>query len=102
MQVGVVRVGQPFPFWVRSQMQLILKVSAAVPADLVRLVVGAEVAVAPRPRSRPPAPGGGIPAPAEAEADGVEGYKGKEVQKKMWLRVQVSTEGHPCVVTMRN
>lgn len=43
VQVGLVRVGQPFPFWVRNQTQLRLKVSAAVPADLVRLVPGSEV-----------------------------------------------------------
>ena len=97
----MVRVGQPFPFWVRSQMQLILKVSAAVPADLVRLVAGAEVAVAPRPRSRPPAPGGGILAPAEAAAEEAEGDYGEEVQKLMWLRVQVSMEGHPRVGATR-
>ena len=36
LQVGVVAVGQPFPFWVRKNTTLTLKVSAAVPADLVR------------------------------------------------------------------
>ena len=49
-QVGVVQVGQAFPFWVRHQTVLRMKVSTALPASLVRLVPGSEVAVAPRPR----------------------------------------------------
>ncbi|KAL3142931.1 hypothetical protein ABBQ38_003216 [Trebouxia sp. C0009 RCD-2024] len=49
-QVGVVQTGQAFPFWVRHQSVLYLKVTTAHPASLVRLVAGAEVAVAPRPR----------------------------------------------------
>lgn len=50
VQVGVVQTGQAFPFWVRHQIVLYLKVTTAHPASLVRLVAGAEVAVAPRPR----------------------------------------------------
>lgn len=50
MQVGVVQTDQAFPFWVRQQTVLLLKVTTAHPASLVRLVPGAEVAVAPRPR----------------------------------------------------
>ena len=49
-QVGVVQVGQAFPFWVRHQTVLRMKVSTALPASLVGLVPGSEVAVAPRPR----------------------------------------------------
>ena len=49
-QVGVVQLGQAFPFWVRHQTVLRMKVSTALPASLVRLVPGSEVAVAPRPR----------------------------------------------------
>lgn len=90
-QVGVVRVGQPFPFWVRSQMQIILKVSAAVPADLVRLVAGAEVAVAPQPRSRPPLADSRILAPSEAAVDGEE-ETGERAQTVVWLRIQVCME----------
>ena len=41
---------QPFPFWVRKQIKLLLKVTTAHPGSLVRLVAGSEVAVAPRPR----------------------------------------------------
>ena len=46
----MVQSGQPFPFWVRQQSVLQLKVTSAEPASLVRLVAGAEVAVLPRPR----------------------------------------------------
>ncbi|KAK9829370.1 hypothetical protein WJX72_005440 [[Myrmecia] bisecta] len=52
-QVGAVRAGQPFPFWVKNQSALYLRVATAIPADLVRLVQGAEVAIAPRTRARP-------------------------------------------------
>lgn len=90
-QVGVVRVGQPFPFWVRSQMQIILKVSAAVPADLVRLVAGAEVAVAPQPRSRPHMSDSRFLAPSEAAVDGGE-ETGESAQRVVWLRIQVCVE----------
>ena len=50
MQVGVVQLGQAFPFWARKQIKLLLKVSTAHPASLVRLRSGSEIAVAPRPR----------------------------------------------------
>jgi Peroxisome biogenesis factor 1, N-terminal len=85
VQVGVVAVGQPFPFWVRSKAMLTLRVSAAVPTDLVRLVGGCEVYVAPRPRQQgtaAAAPGSsstaaGVGPPAESPAP-------------VWLRIQVS------------
>ena len=44
--------GQPFPFWMRGQAVLILKVASAAPDDVVRLAPGAEVSIAPRPRIR--------------------------------------------------
>lgn len=44
--------GAPFPFWMRGQALLILKVSTAAPDDVVRLAPGAEVSIAPRPRVR--------------------------------------------------
>ena len=48
--------GRPFPFWVRGQAVLTLRVASAEPADVVRLTRGAEVAVAPRPRAWARAP----------------------------------------------
>ena len=101
-QVGVVRVGQPFPFW-RGATQLNLRVSAAVPADLVRLAAGSEVAVAPRPRQRPAAASGGGSVAVEngsaTEQDAQQpGVKGTMT----WLRVQVvcdvcqAFEGQSC------
>lgn len=87
----MVAVGQPFPFWVRNKTKLALKVSAAVPADLVRLVRGCEVYVAPRPRQRAAAAAatgnqaaaGDAQAPAEAA----------EPAPPVWLRVQVRHRG---------
>ena len=83
------RVGQPFPFW-RGATQLNLRVSAAVPADLVRLVAGSEVAVAPRPRQRPSALRAcALKADNEQTAEGTEeGNTGP-----VWLRVQVCSAG---------
>ena len=79
------RVGQPFPFW-RGSTQLNLRVSAAVPADLVRLVAGSEVAVAPRPRLRPSAPhDGALKAGNEQTAEEAE----ETNTIPIWLRVQV-------------
>jgi len=80
-------VGQPFPFW-RGSTQLNLRVSAAVPADLVRLVAGSEVAVAPRPRLRPSAPrDGALEARNEQTAEATE----ETASSPIWLRVQVRT-----------
>ena len=50
--MGVVCKGEPFPFWMRGQALLILKVASAAPDDVVRLAPGAEVSIAPRPRVR--------------------------------------------------
>ena len=79
------RVGQPFPFW-RGATQLNLRVSAAVPADLVRLVAGSEVAVAPRPRQRPSAlRDGALTAEKDQKAEATEEVDTSPV----WLRLQV-------------
>ena len=53
VQVGVVCKGVPFPFWMRGQAVLTLRVVSAAPADVVRLAPGAEVSIAPQPRVRP-------------------------------------------------
>lgn len=45
-------MGQEFPFWVRQQTPLFLRVCSAEPASLVRLTRGLELAIAPRPRQR--------------------------------------------------
>ena len=55
MQVGVVCKGVPFPFWMRGQAVLTLRVVSAAPDDVVRLAPGAEVSIAPQPRVRPQA-----------------------------------------------
>lgn len=52
VQVGVVCKGVPFPFWMRGQAVLTLRVVTAAPDDVVRLAPGAEVSIAPRPRAR--------------------------------------------------
>ena len=52
VQVGVVCKGVPFPFWMRGQAVLTLRVVTAAPDDVVRLAPGAEVSIAPRPRVR--------------------------------------------------
>lgn len=44
--------GIPFPFWMRGQAVLTLRVVSADPDDVVRLAPGAEVSIAPRPRLR--------------------------------------------------
>ena len=51
-QVGVLKAGQYFPFWVNHQSVLHLKVAATEPANLVKLGIGLELIVAPRPRKR--------------------------------------------------
>ena len=83
MQVGVVSVGQPFPFWVRGQSVLTLRVATARPEPVVRLALGAEVSVAPCPRVRPQAQaevnGASVDAPSDASA-----------VPATWLRLQVS------------
>lgn len=52
MQVGVLKVGQYFPFWINHQSVLHLKVASTEPTELVKLGIGLELAVAPRPRKR--------------------------------------------------
>eukprot|EP00208_Stichococcus_sp_RCC1054_P007212 CAMPEP_0206141208 /NCGR_PEP_ID=MMETSP1473-20131121/12132_1 /ASSEMBLY_ACC=CAM_ASM_001109 /TAXON_ID=1461547 /ORGANISM="Stichococcus sp, Strain RCC1054" /LENGTH=672 /DNA_ID=CAMNT_0053535677 /DNA_START=68 /DNA_END=2082 /DNA_ORIENTATION=+ len=100
-QMGMIAVGQPFPFWVKGQTALRLKASSAVPADIVRLQPGSEVAVAPRLRARkdPQASllGGGLSGfPAVPNGvDDREGARGNspdkapELPPAVWLRVQV-------------
>lgn len=84
-QVGVVSKGHPFIFFVRGRTVLRLKVAAAEPASLVRLVPGAEVAVAPRPRVARQAHRAGPLAPAAAHGEEPE----TEELPEIWLRVQV-------------
>ena len=62
-----------------------LKVAAAEPASLVRLVPGAEVAVAPRPRVARQAHRAGPLVPAAAHGEDPE----SEELPEIWLRVQV-------------
>ena len=62
-----------------------LKVAAAEPASLVRLVPGAEVAVAPRPRVARQAHRAGPLVPAAAHGEEPEVQELPEI----WLRVQV-------------
>ncbi len=85
------RVGQPFPFW-RGATQLNLRVSAAVPADLVRLAAGSEVAVAPRPRTRPAAASASGGVAVENGASAAQEEQQLDVEGiATWLRVQVPT-----------
>ena len=86
MQLGVVSVGQPFPFWAGRQTPLFLRVATAEPAPLVRLTRGLELAVAPRPRKRP-----------QKDAIGPEAGREEEgalphPNQVAWLRLQV----RPC------
>lgn len=95
-QVGVVRAGQAFPVWVRGA-QLLLRVTSAAPAPLVRLVRGAELAVAPRPRHRTAGSSkqersqGGAP----AEDWALKAATTAEVPQ-VWLRALVSTAHSSC------
>ena len=84
MQVGVVSVGQPFPFWVRGQSALTLRVATARPEPVVRLALGAEVSVAPCPRVRPQ------PA-AATDGASVDAQPSALSAPAAWLRLQVST-----------
>ena len=52
MQVGLLETGQSFPFWIRNQTVLHLRVAIAEPDGVVKLGMGTELAVAPRPRQR--------------------------------------------------
>lgn len=81
-QVGVVSLGQQFPFWVRGQSVLTLTVAAAAPEHVVRLARGLELSVAPRPRRRPQAT---RPAtdPGSADSDALPAIPAA------WLRLQV-------------
>ena len=80
VQVGVVCKGVPFPFWLRGQAVLTLRVVSAAPEDVVRLAPGAEVSIAPRPRVRPKA--AGTEAAPIASADQPSG-------PPAWFRIQV-------------
>ena len=88
------RVGQAFPVWVRGA-QLFLRVTSAAPAPLVRLVRGAELAVAPRPRLR--AAGS---SKQQRSRDGAlaEDWALKTATEvpKVWLRALVSTGHKAC------
>ena len=115
-QVGVVAVGQPFPYWVRpgggggggmaglvGGRPILLTVTAAAPGPAVRLVRGTEVAVAPRPRARAgeaiilrgsvngPA-GAGPPPPAAAEP-ALPPPPLVPPPPPLWLRVQEAEAG---------
>ena len=90
LQVGVVAVGQPFPVWVNAQTALTLKVSAAVPADLVRLVLGAEMAVAPRPRVKATTPVAAAAKLPNGRGSSAEAQPTKAAPPPpAWLRIQV-------------
>ena len=99
LQVGVVSKGHPFIFFVRGRTVLRLKVAAAEPASLVRLVPGAEVAVAPRPRVARQAHRAGPLVPAAAHGEEPE----NEELPEIWLRVQVRDQsaGSQLVLMMR-
>ena len=96
-QVGVVRAGQAFPVWVRGA-QLFLRVTSAAPAPLVRLVRGAELAVAPRPRNRI--------ASSSKQQRSYDGARAEDWALKaaattevprIWLRALVSTAHRPAL-----
>jgi hypothetical protein len=74
-------MGQPFPFWVRGQSVLTLRVSMAKPEAMVRLAPGVEVSVAPRPRRRPQA--------LSKDAQEHDGGLGPAWIPPAWLRLQV-------------
>ena len=63
-QVGVVAAGQVFPFWVRNQAVVRLRVTSTAPGPVVRLVRGSELVIAPIARSGPPLAAGALPASA--------------------------------------
>ena len=73
-------MGQYFPFWVNHQSVLHLKVASMEPADLVKLGIGLELAVAPRPRMRAQLLG------SSQEAGEASAPKAQDVA---WLRMQV-------------
>ena len=80
MQVGVVCKGVPFPFWMRGQAVLTLRVVSAAPDDVVRLAPGAEVSIAPQPRVRPKATSTKAASIASADQPSVP---------PAWFRIQV-------------
>ena len=81
-QVGVVCKGEPFPFWMRGQALLVLKVATAAPDDVVRLAPGAEVSIAPRPRVRKQQASGTPQAVPAADGERPE-------LPPAWFRIQV-------------
>ena len=109
-QVGVVAVGQPFPYWVRPGVSehggasttsnggpgglvggrpILLTVTSASPGPAVRLVRGTEVAVAPRPRARA---GEAVVLRGSVAAEGATAppfaSPGAAPPPPLWLRVQ--------------
>lgn len=94
-QVGVVQAGQAFPVWVRGAL-LFLRVTSTAPAPVVRLVLGAELAVAPRPRLRKDSSGmqqsGGAGARVERQALKVAAAA---AGPPVWLRVLVGAVHRP-------
>ena len=72
-------MGQPFPFWVRQQTPLYLKVATAEPAPLVRLTRGLELSVVPRPRKR---------AQQSVADTGEAGSTAESAPQEAWLRLQ--------------
>mmetsp|Transcript_8161 Transcript_8161/g.27103 ORF Transcript_8161/g.27103 Transcript_8161/m.27103 type:complete len:1145 (+) Transcript_8161:499-3933(+) len=79
-QTGIAAVGQAFPFWVGRHRPLRLKVTAAAPAGLVRLVRSTELIVAPNVRRHP--------AQSRAAIDGSSALFSRGPQHR--LRVQAS------------
>lgn len=83
----MLRRGQYFPFWVNHQSVLHLKVASTEPAELVKLGIGLELAVAPRPRNRP-----------QLLASSQEAGITPSARDVAWLRVQVFPSAvHVCL-----
>ena len=82
VQVGVVCKGEPFPFWMRGQALLILRVATTAPDEVVRLAAGTEVSIAPRPRARKQQAGEAPTAVPAAQAQGPS-------SSSAWFRIQV-------------
>ncbi len=74
--------GEPFPFWMRGQALLVLKVASAAPDDVVRLAPGAEVSIAPRPRVRKQQASGNAQSVPAAQDE-------KPELPPAWFRIQV-------------
>ena len=83
MQVGLVRVQQPFPVWVQGA-PIYIKATSAEPAPLAWLGDGTELHIAPRPRRSQAAAQQPHAAPTAAPAR-------QPAAAPLWLRVQVLT-----------